>query len=1264
MILNRFGAWCSKRLSSLSANNLFHHDLSQFKSQSFKSLSKSSSAILLSAFVLAGCGGVDPDQPAGEFEAPVREWQLVFSDEFDGTALDSSKWNIDLGDGCPDLCGWGNAELQQYAADNVSVADGLLRIEGRDEGAGVYTSGRINTKGKFDFNYGRVEVRAKIPSGQGIWPAIWLLHSDPTIYGGWPQSGEIDMMEGFNFAVNDNFNIASTVHSGLPIPYNTYTTGTTDLASDADLEFHDYVLEWERGRLRFFVDGVHYQTIDQDNWFSYYPADEEGLYDPYGPYTLGLDDAPFDQLFHIILNFAIGGNPVGSPDMNTLFPQALEVDYVRVYECANSNPETRRGCGTVDPNVEPLTMHSGAPLANATTANPYLEVLDLYSDGPEVITVSIGNDSSTNTLEVNGFTGDNATVVNNPNVIDPDDETNTVWHVSVAGDVANVYLQSQDLTEDELLDTGFDFSTSDLVGEIVFDMKINSATSGTQLIVKLDSGFPNVGQVTIPESEWAVGEWKTYSIKFKDIVANPGFVDCCGGQGVDLSNVVNPFVFEVVPAENGSADVFIDDIYISNACYVVGGCKAANRLKALPDLIVFDNEVNIGTWDVGIAAADSGSGFANYTDGTNTANKANWQVITDTDPDRGEVIDVTFNDSGEFGVWFIQSTTGVNMNAYAAGAVEFDIIVDDYGNNTTGMTMKIDCFFPCTSGDKNLGVIADGVWETITVPVSQLTASGLDLSTVNTGVVIFPTNQSGTIRFRLDNIKWVSTTDAPPLQQIDLPVTFDDSTVDYTVTDFGGNGSIIDVDPTDSANNVMRTVKGDGSEVWAGTIIGTDSGFATAVPLTASETTMSMRVYSPLAGIPVRLKLENLDDSNISVETEALTTTSDAWETIVFDFSNTVVDTPAFDPAQTYQKAIVFFNFGTAGTGEAYYWDNVSFGDDGGLSQLDLPITFDETATNFDAAVFGGTALTLDVADPENAGNKVAQLDKPIGAELWSGVVFGADNGLANNIPFSASETKLSMRVYSPDAGIPVRMKVENFNDGNISVETETLTTVANGWETLTFDFSNNVSGTPALDLAQAYRKVAVFFNFGTDGTTAGDKTYYFENIQFGVPLDLPVTFDNADINYQFIDFGGNSTTTAADPVDAANTVAATTKGAGSEVWAGSIVGDDNGFANPIPFEAGSTSMQLRVYSPAAGIPVRLKVENLADGAIAVETEATTTVANSWETLTFNFTNNVSGTPAIDVNQSYQKAVVFFDFGTSGDDSVYYWDDLTFGGVK
>jgi hypothetical protein len=354
------------------------------------------------------------------------------------------------------------------------------------------------------------------------------------------------------------------------------------------------------------------------------------------------------------------------------------------------------------------------------------------------------------------------------------------------------------------------------------------------------------------------------------------------GEGVDFTNILNPFVIEV---RDGSADVFLDNIYATNACKVVGACGVDLRTKGLPDVVVYDDAVNTAVWNRGIVASDSGSDFTDYTVPDDPNNKVNWREIEADEPERGQVVEVTFNDSDEFGVWFIGSGA-TDLTAYGAGAVQFDIKVLDYGDNTTGMTFKIDCFFPCGSGDKALGFIADGEWETVKYPVSQLTSTGLDLTNVSTGIVIFPTTQSGDITFLLDNIRWIAESEQPPLQQIDLPVTFDDPAVDYSLTDFGGAGTVVGEDPVNAANNVAATTKAEGSEVWAGTTIGGSAGFANPIPFTADETTMSVNVRVPVAGVPVRLKVEAVDcpsdgvDVSCFFEVYAYPTMTDAWETL------------------------------------------------------------------------------------------------------------------------------------------------------------------------------------------------------------------------------------------------------------------------------------------------------------------------------------------------------------------------------------------------
>ena len=251
--------------------------------------------------------------------AGYADLSLVWSDEFDGTSLDIDNWTIDIGDGCPDLCGWGNNELEYYRPENVAVADGYLTLTAREEfyGGRYFTSGKVLTRDKQYFRYGRIEMRAKIPTGGGMWPAFWMMPQDD-VYGGWAASGEIDIME----SASETTWIDGTIHFGGEWPNNAYSGGAyapggVNFADD----FHVYAIEWEPEEIRWYVDDVLYSTKYYWQWYS------EG--DPDNPL------APFDQDFFIILNAAVGGDYTGCtyPGCITAdLPQEYIIDYVRVYQ--------------------------------------------------------------------------------------------------------------------------------------------------------------------------------------------------------------------------------------------------------------------------------------------------------------------------------------------------------------------------------------------------------------------------------------------------------------------------------------------------------------------------------------------------------------------------------------------------------------------------------------------------------------------------------------------------------------------------------------------------------------------------------------------------------------------------------------------------------------------------------------------------------------------------------------------------------------------
>jgi beta-glucanase (GH16 family) len=241
--------------------------------------------------------------------------RVVWSDEFNykGTP-DTTKWTYDLGDGCPNVCGWGNHELEYYTNDlnNVRVENGNLIIEARKENKDgkQYTSSRILSRKKGDWTYGRFEIRAKLPKGLGTWPAIWMLSTDWK-YGGWPESGEVDIMEHVGY---DPGVIHGTIHTeAFNHRKQTQKEGKITIP-DAQDAFHVYVVDWNKDQMRFYVDDKLYHTVDRNAGDTF-------------------KEWPFDQRFHLIMNIAVGGDWGGSKGVDeNIWPQQMLIDYVRVYQ--------------------------------------------------------------------------------------------------------------------------------------------------------------------------------------------------------------------------------------------------------------------------------------------------------------------------------------------------------------------------------------------------------------------------------------------------------------------------------------------------------------------------------------------------------------------------------------------------------------------------------------------------------------------------------------------------------------------------------------------------------------------------------------------------------------------------------------------------------------------------------------------------------------------------------------------------------------------
>lgn len=529
-----------------------------------------------------------------------------------------------------------------------------------------------------------------------------------------------------------------------------------------------------------------------------------------------------------------------------------------------------------------------------------------------------------------------------------------------------------------------------------------------------------------------------------------------------------------------------------------------------------------------------------------------------------------------------------------------------------------------------------------------------DYNAINTAnayqkvVLIFELGTAGDgssdFTFLFDDIRL---TNQIPNSLLSLPVTFDDPGINYAVTDFGNNQSSDATDPLNAANKVKRTTKASGAETWAGTTMGL--GFSAKIPFTATATQMSVRVFSPAAGIAIRLKVEDKNDNTKSVETEAVTTAASAWETLIFDFKYPATGTAAMNLAFTYDKASIFFDFGTAGSGKIFYWDDVNF-----LTTnvtpvgVALPLDFESATLNYSFTDFGGGNAAV-INNPQSSGintsSKVGKMIKNAG-EVYGGSLIE----LVTPIDFSTNKI-FKMKVLSPRAGAKVLLKVENKNNAALNFENEVATTTANTWEELTFDFNS-------INTANTYQKVILIFDLGTMGDGSANFTYLFDDIRLtsSSPVEqlvLPLNFESATLNYAFTDFGGGNVVVIDNPqVSGINTSARVGRMIKSapEVYGGSLIT----LAGPIDFSTKKT-FKMKVWSPRVGAKVLLKVENISNGGISFEKETATTTANAWEEIIFDYS-------AINTANSYQKIVLIFDLGTVGDGSANFtwlFDDIT-----
>jgi len=470
-----------------------------------------------------------------------------------------------------------------------------------------------------------------------------------------------------------------------------------------------------------------------------------------------------------------------------------------------------------------------------------------------------------------------------------------------------------------------------------------------------------------------------------------------------------------------------------------------------------------------------------------------------------------------------------------------------------------------------------------------------------------------------------------------MPIDFEDATLNYSFVDFGNAQSTVipNPDPTgvNTSTNVGQLLKLNGSETWAGSFLTIDE------PVDFSSlNNIAVDVWTSEIGEVVKLKLENSANPDINTEVDMTTTVNQGWETLIYDFS-------ASDLSQQYDRVVIFFDFGNVGDDTSYYFDNIRLSLPAVSNFINVQDFEGEAPGSF---AFGNVTNDGIVSNPNSSGNNTTanamQTTKPAGAETWGGTGFGVNGSINFN-----GTNQIRMKSYAPQAGAVVKVKLETV-EGNVdglTYEFDVTTTVANQWETLTYDFSD----APDLD----YTTYIVFYDFGNTGDGS---VYYFDEIQVGLGEYIPTQAPSIAIeNFEGelpgnFSFGGvEGIQIVENPnVSGTNTTANVmqcTKPEGSEVWGGMGISVD-----PINFSsAGMSQIQIQSYSPEVGKVIKVKLETIdgnVDG-LTYEFDMTTTIANEWETLTYDF----SLAPDLD----YVSFIVFYDFGNTAE-GVYHFDEI------
>lgn len=1042
---------------------------------------------------LTACGGgaetesnfssVDPAEP-------VSDWVLVWEDDFSGSSINTDKWTHEV-----DCNGGGNNEKQCYtdSADNSYVADGNLNIVALPAPTGSdkpYTSARLNTRYNGDFKYGRIEMRAKLPEGQGTWPAFWMMPTNE-VYGGWPKSGEIDIMEAVNLKATDGdgveASVTGTLHYGKDSPNDSQSGKQYDLPNGVNPAdgFHTYAIEWQEGEIRWYVDGFLFQT-QRASQVRYNSKDEpvglvhRGWFTEYYDLVTGeletqYNNAPFDQEFYLLLNLAVGGdwpenvNDLGIDDAAFTEGQTFSIDYIKVYECS-IDPTTGKGCETVRGGYDSLDdalVEGQAPIPSPPSTGIAQDLIIFNDANNPAWTIWDCCGGSTPTVET-------------------DDAEHGATAEFVIGAQPTVMGFTTRAGHGAIGGSPFDASPMISSGSLKFDMKVTSLpndTSATWLLKVESSEGSTAVELPLTSSLEGVAPvqdlWQTYTFPLQVLADG----------GLDLSAIDIVMIFPAWGAGEGAV-YRVDNVEISQ-----------DGAMSYPELVLFEDSEN-PLWQAWDCCAGSIPTFemddANH--GMTT------EFIIGAQP---TVMGYTSREG--HGV-----TGGVPFDASALlteGVVQFDMKLVTAPNDVNAAWLfKVESGDGTTAVEIPLNTSSEGVdpvvgqWQTYTFSIQDLSDAGLDISAIDV-VMIFPAWGAGEgAVYRVDNAK-IYNPNASSGGFTGLTVFSDSAAEQWSIWDCCG-GSTPTVETDDATHGSTAEFVIGGTPTVMGFLADDGVYYDASADLATGVVQFEMKVVSAPndAGSVWKFKIES-GDATTAVEIDLATGNGGteplvgAWQTYTFalqDLFDAGLELSAIDVIMVYPA------WGT-GDGAVYRVDNVIIGTPASAPPMQgLQLYEDSVASLW--AIWDCCAGSTPTEETDDASHGTTA-EFVIGAQpTVMGFTSREGHGVTGGTPFDAAAylatgvVQFEMKVVSApnDSGSVWKFKIES-NDGNEAVELDLITgnddlePVTGEWATYTFTLQDLFDA--GLDIS-AIDVVMIFPAWGTgDGAV-----YRIDNAIIGIP--------------------------------------------------------------------------------------------------------------------------------------------------------------------